>query len=140
MVKAKFNATVEELEAVIELVNATLVKSGWDALELPIIDIAVEEIYINIASYAYKDKTDVTPFADITIISDEESVEVVFEDCGVQYNPLEKPDPDVTLPAEERSIGGLGIYMVKNSMDRVNYEYRDGRNVFTIYKKREGIV
>ena len=60
---------------------------------------------------------------------------MTFEDEGVYYNPLEKEDPDVSLSVEEREIGGLGIFMVKKSMDKMEYEYTDGKNVLTITKK-----
>ena len=63
------------------------------------------------------------------------SAEITFTDSGTPYNPLARPDPDITLSAEERKIGGLGIYIVKKSMDNVNYEYRNGKNVFTIRKR-----
>ena len=62
------------------------------------------------------------------------SVIITFIDNGVQYDPLAKEDPDVSLPASERQIGGLGIYMVKKSMDELNYEYKNGQNIFTIKK------
>lgn len=137
MVKARYKASIDELEGIIDLVNSILTKDGWTQEGLPVMDIAVEEIFVNIASYAYNDIKDVEPFADITINSEEDGVEIIFEDCGVPYNPLDKPDPDVTLSVDERGIGGLGIFMVKNSMDKVKYDYIDGRNVFSIYKKKE---
>ena len=59
---------------------------------------------------------------------------ITFIDSGMPYDPLARPDPDVTLPAEEREIGGLGIYMVKKSMDNISYEYKDGKNILTIKK------
>lgn len=62
-------------------------------------------------------------------------ISITFSDSGKPYNPLEKPDPDVTLSAEERSIGGLGIFMVKKSMDDMRYEYKDGQNILTITKR-----
>ena len=64
-------------------------------------------------------------------------VSITFIDSGMAYDPLAKPDPDVTLSAEERQIGGLGIYMVKKSMDDMTYAYRDGQNVLTITKNLE---
>ena len=62
------------------------------------------------------------------------SVVITFIDNGVPYNPLEKEDPDTTLSAEAREIGGLGIFIVKKSMDEVSYEYKEGKNVLTIRK------
>ena len=60
---------------------------------------------------------------------------ITFTDGGVPYNPLERPDPDVTLSAGERPIGGLGIYIVKNSMDSLSYEYKDGKNILKMQKR-----
>ncbi|MBO7671124.1 MAG: ATP-binding protein, partial [Oscillospiraceae bacterium] len=70
----------------------------------------------------------------VTVDSDPRRVSVTLSDSGVPYNPLLKQDPDITLPAEKRKIGGLGIYMVKQSMDGFTYEYREGRNNTTITK------
>ena len=97
-----------------------------------VLDVAVEELFVNIASYAYVDKTGI---ADITIeLLPGQVVQITFRDSGIPYNPLEKPDPDITKPAEEREIGGLGIYIVKKSMDEVLYRYEDGQNILTIRK------
>ena len=95
--------------------------------------VAVEEIFVNIAQYAYKGtKGDVK----ITLSFDENkrSMTMVFRDSGVPFDPLAKPDPDVTLSAEEREIGGLGIFMVKKTMTDVRYEYKDGENVLTLIR------
>ena len=98
------------------------------------IDIAIDELFSNIARYAYN--PDVGP-ATVRVEVQENPMAVVitFIDKGVPYDPLKKEDPDVTLSAEERDIGGLGIYMVKKSMDEVLYEYRDGQNILKIKKK-----
>nr|WP_316619144.1 ATP-binding protein [uncultured Ruminococcus sp.] len=71
---------------------------------------------------------------DIELLKDPLSDEITFIDNGKQYDPLAKPDPDITLSAKQRKKGGLGIFMVKNSMDDVRYEYRDGKNILTIKK------
>ncbi len=97
--------------------------------------IAAEEIFVNIASYAYIDKEG---FIDIkTKMSDEGLFYIRFEDTGIPYNPLQRQDPDITLSAEERGVGGLGIYIVKKTMDKANYEYKEGKNCFTIAKSLE---
>lgn len=97
------------------------------------IDIAVEEIYVNIAHYAYN--PDVGE-ATIRCMVENDPLRVVIEfmDGGVPYNPLERETPDLDLSAEDREIGGLGIYMVKNSMDNVSYRHESGKNIFTIQK------
>ena len=97
------------------------------------IDIAVEELFVNIASYAYAPATG-NAVIRVTMQEDPPSVEITFIDSGMQYDPLAKSDPDTTLAAKQRRIGGLGIFMVKKSMDGVNYEYKDGKNILTIKK------
>ena len=98
------------------------------------IDVAVEEIFVNIAHYAY------TPAIGKAVIrtelrKDPAEIRITFEDEGIPYNPLAKEDPDVTLSAEERKIGGLGIFMTKKVMDDLCYEYRDNKNLLTIIKR-----
>lgn len=98
------------------------------------IDVAVEELFVNVADYAYGGKIgNVT--VHVTIHEDPLSAEITLIDGGKPYDPLAKPDPDVTLAAKDRKKGGLGIFMVKNSMDDMKYEYRDGKNVLTLIKK-----
>ena len=98
------------------------------------INIAVEEIFVNIASYAYAPETGSVRIR-LQAAKDPARALITFEDSGVPYDPLAKEDPDVTLSAEERKIGGLGIYMVKQSMDHVRYEYKDGKNILTLEKE-----
>ena len=97
------------------------------------IDIAVEELFVNIASYAYGNGSG-KAVVQVTVHEDPLSVEITFIDNGKQYDPLAKADPDTTLSAKERKKGGLGIFMVKKSMDNVSYEYKDGNNILTIKK------
>lgn len=97
------------------------------------LQIAVEELFVNIASYAY------APGHGDAVIGcrvegDPPSITVQLRDWGKPFDPLAKKDADVTLSAEDRDIGGLGIYMVKNSMDAVDYKREDGQNVLTIRK------
>ena len=98
------------------------------------IGVAVEEIYVNICHYAYKDKGgegDATIKMKIT----DGVAEIVFEDSGIQYDPLANEEPDITLSAEDREIGGLGIFITKKTMDEVLYEYKNGKNCLTLRKK-----
>ena len=132
----KLEAADENLARVLAFVDGEL-----EALECPQqtqmkIDVAVEEIFVNIAHYAYKPETGLALIR-IETQSDPKRVKITFRDWGVPYDPLAKPDPDVTLSAEERQIGGLGIYMVKKSMDDMKYEYVDGQNVLTLVKNLE---
>ena len=97
------------------------------------IDIAIDELFSNIANYAYNPETGP---ATVRVDVDEKTLEVVitFIDHGIPYDPLKKADPDITKSADDREIGGLGIYMVKKSMDDITYEYRDGQNILRIKK------
>jgi len=127
-------ATLENMDDVIDFVNQELEQYDCPMKVSMQIDIAVEEIFVNIAHYAYPSGE-----GEATVCCEVEQGErpcavISFSDSGIPYNPLEREDPDVTLSAEERSIGGLGIYMVKKSMDAVEYQYQDGRNVLTLRK------
>ncbi len=134
---------MRELTIEAELVNLDkvlgFVDEQLEELECPMkvqmqIDVAVEEIFVNIASYAYvPGKGSATVCVEWE--PDPKTVSITFFDRGIPYDPLKKEDPDVTLPAEAREIGGLGIYMVKKSMDEVSYEYRDGQNILCLRKR-----
>lgn len=95
------------------------------------VNIAVDEIFSNIILYSGAKE------ASISVGLDNGTVTVVFSDDGTPYDPTAKPDPDITLSAEERKIGGLGIFMVKKIMDSVVYEYRGGKNILTLKKYAE---
>ena len=88
-------------------------------------------LFSNIANYAYPNKEG---FVDIALKIHPDEIEIQFKDNGIPYNPLAREDPDITLSVEERGVGGLGIYMVKKSMDEVAYEYTNGQNIFTMVK------
>ena len=126
-------ATVENIEVVTDFVNEQL-----EALDCPMkaqmqIDIAIDELFGNIAHYAYNPEVgDAT--VRVEVIDDPLAVVITFIDKGVPYDPLAKEDPNITLSAEERQIGGLGIFMVKKSMDEITYEYKDGHNILAIKK------
>ena len=127
----KVSADIEKLHYVLAFVDALLEENGFSMKAQMQIDVALEELFVNIAHYAYPDGdgealilADVNPdYAEITLI-----------DSGIPYDPLKKPDPDVTLSAEERKIGGLGIFMTKKMMDDMTYRYIDGKNVLTFKK------
>jgi anti-sigma regulatory factor (Ser/Thr protein kinase) len=133
MKQLTIEATKSNLLEVTSFIDEILEEAGCGIKNQMQIDIAVEEIFINVASYAYEPNTgDVT--ISVSISGDPAVCDISFDDTGIPYDPLAKPDPDVTLPAELRKIGGLGIYMVKKSMDDMKYEYRDGHNILTISK------
>ena len=126
-------ARVDRLNEVLAFVDGELEAMGCSMKAQMQIDVAVEELFVNIASYAYAPETGE---ATIRIVAEQDppAVEITFIDGGVPYDPLAKPDPDVTLAAEDRQIGGLGIFLVKKTMDDMKYEYRDGKNILTIRK------
>lgn len=94
------------------------------------IAISVDEIFSNIASYAYANGIGDA----IVRVKVDNDVSIEFEDSGMAYNPLAKDDPDTTLDTDAREVGGLGIFMVKNLMDSVAYERKDNKNILTIKK------
>ena len=129
-------ANIDQLDTVLEFVEGIL-----DTTDCPIdvrmhIQIAVEEIFVNIAHYAYTPSEGEATIR-CSVSHEPPAVTIQFRDHGVPYNPLLREDPDITLTAEQRSIGGLGIFMVKKSMDEVQYQYADGQNIFTIVKYLE---
>ena len=133
MKELTIEADVNNLDEVITFVDEQLEAHDCSIKIQTQIDIAVEELFVNIAHYAYQPETGQATVR-VEIQEDPLAAIITFIDSGMPYDPLARPDPDVTLPAEEREIGGLGIYMVKKSMDNVIYEYKDGRNVLTIRK------
>ncbi len=98
-----------------------------------VIRLVTEELVVNIADYAYPDG--VNDFLDVEIERDEKYITLRFRDGGVPFNPLEQPPPDISLPMEQRRIGGMGLLIVMKKMDAVAYEYTDDKNVLTVMKK-----
>lgn len=133
MQKLTVEARRENLEQVIAFVDAFLEQCDWPMKAQMQIELCVEEIFVNIASYAYGSGTG---DAEIRISERGGTVTITFLDSGAPYNPLLKVDPDTTLSAEKRQIGGLGIFLVKKSMDAVGYRRKGGKNVFTMKKNR----
>ncbi len=133
MKELEIEALTENLPQVLAFVDEQLEASDCPMKIQIQIDIAVEEIFVNIAHYAYAPETG-KAMVRIETLADPPSVDITFIDNGVPYDPLAKADPDITLSAEERQIGGLGIFMVKKSMDDVKYEYLDGHNILTLKK------
>lgn len=130
----EIDADRENLQKVTDFVSALLKEAGCPVKERMQINVAVEEIFVNIASYAYGSGKG--PSIVRTEVS-EDPIEVVitFIDKGKPFDPLDKEDPDITLSADDRPIGGLGIFMVKEMMDDIDYEYKDGKNILRLKKK-----
>lgn len=126
-------ARLDRLDEVLVFVDAILEDMDCPMKTQMQIDVAVEELYVNIAHYAYAPATGP---AEIRVETEPERVVAIsFIDWGVPFNPLARPDPDVTLSAEERQIGGLGIYVVKKSMDDMTYRREEDRNMLMIRKR-----
>ena len=134
MKELKLTATVESLDEVLAFIDSEL-----ESVDCPMkvqmqLDVAVEELYVNIAHYAYAPSTgEATVSIDIT--QDPLNVTITFKDSGIPFDPTAKADPDVTLSAQDRQIGGQGIYMAKKGTDEMKYEYKDGQNILSISKK-----
>ncbi|MBR6089771.1 MAG: ATP-binding protein [Anaerolineaceae bacterium] len=128
------DAVIASLARVGEFVESYLSEIGCPMKAIMQINIAVDEIFTNIASYAYDKRTGK---AAIKIGYDKEASEfwITFTDSGKPYDPMAKEDPDITLSAAEREIGGLGIFMAKKLMDEITYEYRDEKNILTMKKR-----
>ncbi len=129
-------ADINSLNDVLSFITSELEANDCPAKVQMQIEISIEEIFVNIAHYAYppKEGDAVVGFE----LTDDGIISITFTDRGVPYDPLKKPDPDITAPASERKIGGLGIYMTKQSMDKLWYEYRDGQNILTMQKNIRG--
>lgn len=130
-----FEAVKGNLDSVLDFVNAELIKFECADVIKTKINIAVEEIFVNISSYAYDKLGDVEVSCNVN--EDTFFVEVEFKDRGKPYNPLKRVEPDISASIEEREIGGLGILMTRKLMDDIEYEYKDGKNILTIRKKIE---
>ena len=127
-------ATIENIETVTDFVNEQL-----EAYDCPMkaqmqIDIAIDELFGNIAHYAYNPEVG-SATVRVEVIEEPLSVVITFIDNGVPYDPLKKEDPNTTLSADEREIGGLGIFITKKTMDSLSYAYENGENILTMIKK-----
>ena len=129
----QLEATKENLPVVMDFVEKNLAEADCPMKVQMQIVMAVEEIFVNIANYAYAPGTGAAVVR-VEVSRDPGSATITFMDQGVPYDPLKKPDPDVALSAEEREIGGLGIFLVKKTMDEMTYEYKDAQNVLKIRK------
>ena len=128
-----FDADVKELDNLFEYSASLLRLLEFSNRDIIMINTALEEIFVNVSKYAYNGKGTV----EITLSKFKDHVSFVFKDRGKPFNPLAKADPNITASSEEREIGGLGIFMVKKIMDKVEYEYINGQNVLTLVKYKK---
>ena len=127
-------ATVENIALVTAFVDEQLEELNCPMKAQMQIDIAIDELFGNIAHYAYAPGVGEATVR-LEVQKEPLSVILTFIDGGVPYNPLAAAEPNTTLSAEERSIGGLGIFMVRKSMDEIDYRYEDGKNILTVRKR-----
>ena len=133
MAEMTVEATISNIPAVTDFVNSELEHFDCPIKALTQIDIAIDELLSNIARYAYS--PDTGPATVCVDVEDEPlSVTITFIDNGRPFDPLSADEPDISLPAELREIGVLGVFLVKRTMDDVSYEYRDGQNILRIRK------
>ncbi len=133
MEELTIDAAVDNIPIVTDFVNEQLEKLNCPMKSQIQVNIAIDELFGNIAHYAYNPETG-TATVRVGVIRNPLSVVITFIDNGVPYDPLAKEDPDITQSAEERQTGGLGVYMVKKSMDSISYEYKEGQNILKIIK------
>lgn len=126
-------AAVGNIPIVTEFVDKQLEQCECPVKALRQINIAIDEIFGNIAHYAYQPETGPVTVR-VEVVKEPLSVIITFKDKGIPYDPLQAAEPDISLSAEERQPGGLGIFLVKKSMDEVVYAYRDGRNILKLKK------
>ena len=115
--------TPDIINTILQAEEMASVGDAWNEL-----NVVVEELVVNVVNYSHSD------YLDVDIIRDEKSITLRFHDGGVPFNPLKKDPPDFSIPFEEREIGGLGIFMVKEYMDEVGYEHAGGENILTVMK------
>ena len=127
-----FAADVKELDNLFEYSSRLLKILGFSNRNITMINTALEEVFVNVAKYAY----DGTGTVEVSLSNNKSKVIFVFKDSGKPFNPLDREDPNINASSDEREIGGLGIFMVKKIMDEVHYEYKNKQNVLTLIKKR----
>lgn len=131
LIEREFCATIDNLHEVLGFLECELEKHDASMKVINILSIALEEMYANVALYAYPEGQGTCT---ISIWFEGDDVNVRLVDSGIEFNPLAKQDPDIHASAEERDIGGLGIYMVKETMDDCSYQRIDDKNIFTMRK------
>ena len=127
------NADLQNLDDVTDFIDDELEQSGVELAMQTRINVVIDEIFSNIVNYAYKDgQGDVT--VSVEVSEDPRAIVLIFTDSGIPYDPLSAEEPDITLSAEDRKIGGLGIFIVKKIMDEISHVYENGRNILQMRK------
>ena len=124
---------VQEVPQLAAFIEEVCESNGVDMMTTMQLNLALEEAVVNVMTYGYPEGT--KGYVDISALSESDCLTFVISDSGKPFDPTTKGEVDTTLPAEERSIGGLGIHLVKQLMDSIQYEYKDGHNVLTLKKR-----
>ena len=130
---ANYPATLDQLEPMLLWILEEAKTLGFAEQKLYQIRLVAEEVLVNIINYGYPDKN-----GDIQINlipKEKESLTIEVVDSGISFDPLSRPDPDLSLPLEDRKIGGLGVFLLRKLMDEVSYKRQDNRNILTFVKK-----
>ena len=132
MVEKSFKAKAENLQQVLEFLESELESHECSMKVSTALAIVIEELFVNVAYYAYPNgEGDATLKLDFV----DKDVYITLVDSGIEFDPVSKADPDITLKAEDRDIGGLGIYMVKKTMDEMKYERVNNQNILSMKKR-----
>lgn len=132
MIEKSFEAKVDNLHLVLEFLEAELEKHECNMKTSTALAIAIEELFVNVASYSYPQGSGSATLK-LDFVGDD--VLITLIDSGIEFDPVAKVDPDITLSAEDRDIGGLGILMVKKTMDEMKYERKDNQNILSMKKR-----
>ncbi len=135
MKELTIEAKTENLSQVFGFLSGYMEESGCSKKDIRLCKLCIEEIFLNIAHYAYPSNIgNVTLMMELKEDGSSKQMIFIFTDSGIPYNPLEKDDPDLEVGLDEREVGGLGIFLVKQKMDELIYEYKDGQNVLQMTK------
>jgi anti-sigma regulatory factor (Ser/Thr protein kinase) len=127
---------MDNFESLMDFVQSQVEKAGYDKKKTQKIRLACEEIIINIIRYAYPDKRgSVEIHCDTT--SGGKGYQIKIIDWGIPFNPLSNPEPDTSIPIEEREIGGLGIFLARTVMDKIDYQRDGDKNILICEKYSE---
>lgn len=127
------DAKIENLEMLTDFIRDELIRHQCPKATITQISVVTDEIFTNISEYAYTPDSG-SAYVGVDVDDKARTITLSFRDSGSRFNPLQMEEPDITLPASERPIGGLGIFMVKKMMSSVSYDYVDGFNVLTAKK------
>jgi serine/threonine-protein kinase RsbW len=129
----KYQSEINNLHFFVDFARKTAVKEGFDGSHLNQIELAVEESIVNIIDYSFPETTGEIGM-DCEIRNN--SICFIISDNGIPFNPLDKEDPDIEASIEDRQVGGLGIFLIKNMMDEVYYERKDDKNLLRLVKTK----